>query len=96
MTYFSSNITVSGSNPDKASIQRKKIIDISLNSTDVSASNAYDDILLNYTQTEITIINDKQNGTKGDVYYTPLYTEKINYSVWKRTIDKSFKELEAI
>jgi hypothetical protein len=30
---------------------------------------------------------------RGNIYYTPLYVENINYDVWKTTINKTFEEL---
>jgi hypothetical protein len=94
----SSNILIPASigNPDSASIETKSLIDISLTISDVSASNNQDKIMLNYELTEITVIDDNLSETKGDIYFTPLYTEKIDYEVWKTTINKSFQELEAL
>jgi hypothetical protein len=94
----SSNVTITASisNPDARVISQKKLVDISLNLFDVSASNSQNKIMLNFGQTEIIVFDDNLNQTKGDIYFTPLYTEKINYEVWKTTINKSFQELEAI
>jgi hypothetical protein len=86
------DITGSISNPDKPAIQRKTLIDITLNPFDISASNYSDQIKLNYNQSEIVILNGEESGNHA-VYFTPLYTEKINYQQWKRQINKSFQEL---
>lgn len=29
----------------------------------------------------------------GTIYYTPLYTEKINYETWVNTVNRNFQEL---
>ncbi len=89
-------ITASISNPDRPAIRRKQPIDISLTVFDISASNYENSVALNFNQTEIVVFDDDDVTTKGDIYFTPIYTEKINYNVWKTTINKSFQELEAI
>jgi hypothetical protein len=85
-----------GENPDKLAIRNKARIDITLTTTDISASNVQDTIALNFSENEVVTINDGASDTKGDTYFTPLYTEKINYDIWKTTINKSFQELEAL
>jgi hypothetical protein len=98
-------ILVSGSNPDSGSISQKETIDISFSSTDVTASSANSALLngmnytssikTNYTATgQIVVIpRDPDNIEDGYVYYTPIYTEKINYEVWKQRVNKTFQEL---
>lgn len=34
-----------------------------------------------------------QPKTLGTIYYTPIYTEKLNYDTWLRTINRNFSEL---
>lgn len=84
-----------GQNPDKNSIMNKDTIDISVSLTDITASNATESIKLSTNKSEIEVYVDSEE-TVGSVYYTPLYTEKINYNVWKRIINKSFTELGAL
>jgi hypothetical protein len=83
-------------NPDADEINRKEIINISYVDTDLTSSN-YDYTTLvqkNYSETEVVIYNNSGSiNQPGYVYYTPLYTEKISYNQWKKTINKSFKEL---
>ena len=87
-------ITGSVQNPDKLAISKKDTIDISVSNFDISASNYGDTILLNFQNNETVVYLD--NTTSGSVYYTPLYTENINYDVWKNRINKSFRELGAV
>lgn len=88
------NIEITGSvtNPDKTAIQQKTMVDITLNPYDIVASNYTDEIKLNYNQTEIVLLDD-ETSEKHDTYFTPVYNEKLDYAVWKRTINKSFQEL---
>jgi len=98
-------ILVSGSNPDSGSVINKETIDISFSLTDVTASSANSgsmngmsytsSIKSNYTATgqSVVIPRDPDNIQDGYVYYTPIYTEKINYEVWKQRVNKTFQEL---
>lgn len=88
------NVELSGSitNPDIISIQQKTMIDISLNPGDITASNYIGQVKLTPDNSEILLIDDEESDTD-DTYFTPIYNEKINYEVWKRTINKSFQEL---
>lgn len=98
-------ILISGSNPDSASIVNKNTIDISFTLTDVTASSANSGSLNgmsytssvqpNYTATGQTVIipRDPNNLGDGYVYYTPVYTEKLNYQVWQQRVNKTFQEL---
>lgn len=88
------SIRITGSvvNPDKTAIEEKSMIDITLNPYDISASNYTSQIKLNYNQTEIVLVDD-DTSDNFDTYFTPLYTEKIDYSQWRKTINKSFQEL---
>lgn len=89
-------IEINTSNPDSASIANKETIDISLSLFEVSASGYNESIKTNYTQTELTVVTPRFDGeiVSGNIYYTPIYTEKLNYEVWKSTINKNFEELD--
>lgn len=64
-------------------------------------------IKLNYANNGVTIQIDRYAGegfdglpdgfsipkTLGTIYYTPLYTEKIDYKTWLNTVNKNFSEL---
>ena len=92
ITISAVDITGSITNPDKIAIQQKTMIDITLNPYDITASNYASQVKLNYNQSEIVILNDEESDEYA-TYFTPLYTEKINYQQWKRQINKSFQEL---
>lgn len=86
-------------NPDKSAIQDKRTVDISVSTVDIAASLSGsavppDSIKLNYTEQGIVILNDSNTETGGDVYYTVVYAEKIDYDVWKDRVNKQFVELE--
>lgn len=81
--------------PDVKAIVAKKTIDISLSEFDVSASLIsgslpLDSITLNRSNQKIVLLDDNSAG----VYFTPIYTEKLNYSEWQRKANKTFEELE--
>lgn len=82
-------------NPDKASISSKSTIDLGVYESDVSASSYTQSIKLNYTSDGIIVqIPDDIDFLEGGYrYYTPIYVEKLNYEVWKDTVNKTFKEL---
>jgi hypothetical protein len=81
-------------NPDSGSISAKNYIDISLSLFDVSASGYFGKIQTNYSATveKITIPDD--DFINSSSYYTPIYTEKINYNEWLSKINRNFEELE--
>jgi hypothetical protein len=85
-------LTGTTQNPDAEAIATKKIIDISITSTDISASNYTGSIGLNYSNTEIQVYVSS-SASANATYYVPVYAEKINYNTWKQTINKSFQEL---
>jgi hypothetical protein len=85
-------LTGTTQNPDAKAIVTKKVIDISITSTDISASNYTSSVKLNYTGNEIQVYVSASASTNA-TYYVPVYAEKINYDVWKRTVNKSFQEL---
>lgn len=79
-------------NPDKDAIATKSTIDISVTQSDISASNYTGSIWLNHTKTEIQVYVSSSSSINA-TYYVPVYAEKINYNVWKQTINKSFQQL---
>lgn len=81
-------------NPDSESISRKEQIDISISLFDVSASGYYNQIQTNYIKTEQTLIIPDSEYTEKSLYYTPLYTEKLNYDRWLLRVNKNFRELD--
>lgn len=87
-------LTGTTQNPDAEAIATKKVIDISITSTDISASNytGSRSIGLNYSNTEIQVYVSS-SASANATYYVPVYAEKINYNAWKQTINKSFQEL---
>lgn len=82
-------------NPDLLARQRKSTIDISTTVTDVSSSNSGSNMLLNYQRDELVLYVDANPSSSSEpfVYYTPVYTEKLDYNVWKTTVNKSFQQL---
>jgi len=88
-------ITASIQNPDKRAIQSKQVVDISISTFDVSSSGYSNVMSLNYQNTEVVVYLDSTTVT-GSLYYTPVYTEKLNYEVWKQRVNKSFRELGTI
>lgn len=91
------NVIITGSvtNPDSAAIRKKSLIEIPVSTFDISASNYTNTLKLNYNNSEIVLLDD-EDVDDFDTYYTPLYTEKINYNVWKTSINKTFQELEIV
>lgn len=85
-------ITASIRNADSQSIVSNSTIDISLTQFDISASSYTASITLNFDKNEI-VLDNEVGSSRGDIYFTPLYTEKISYETWKNTINKSFTEL---
>jgi hypothetical protein len=86
-------------NPDTTAIQQRSTIDITVSSFDVSASGYSEKVKFlggfsDSTGGETVLVNEP-NIVTGSTYYTPLYSEKISYTVWKDTINKSFRELES-
>jgi hypothetical protein len=96
-------------NPDKHAIEHKEPISIAISQFDISASLHTTEYLL--TQARLSdseqrilitsgefvpnsITMDEVSGSMG-IYYTPVYAERINYEVWKNSINKTFQELEA-
>lgn len=89
------NIILSASiqNPDTNAIRNKRTIDISLSEFDVSSSNAK--VSANFV-TNIITIHPTVSGSSdvAELYFTPVYAEKISYNEWKSTVNKTFSELE--
>lgn len=89
-------ILVGTQNPDSQSIADSTIIGMSVSTFDISASGYFSEsIKTSYTNTNqmLTIPIGGNTNDSGYVYYTPLYTEKINYEVWKQRVNKNFQEL---
>jgi hypothetical protein len=88
-------VIISGSNPDSASISKRETIDISFSLSDVSASLLSASIKTNYNSTGNTIVVPRYETPvpQGQVYYAPMYTEKLNYEQWLKTVNKTFVEL---
>jgi hypothetical protein len=82
-------------NPDSISISNKDTVDISFTTTDVSASYYSSSIQPNYAASGVSVVIPRQNSTveRGNIYYTPIYTEKLSYQEWKSRINKNFLEL---
>lgn len=89
MAYTLLNIT----NPDSESIASKTQINISISLFDISASGNFGKIQTNYSDAIQTVSIPERNYINSSSYYTPLYTEKLNYSTWLTTINKNFEEL---
>jgi hypothetical protein len=81
-------------NPDSASIATKQTIDISFSWFDVSASMQTASIKPNYTNTGMIVISNEPVDIPGRGYYTPIYTEKLNYDEWVARTNKTFNELD--
>lgn len=80
-------------NPDSSSIAEKSDIDLSVSLFDVSASGHYGKIQTNYTNTQILVNIPEPEYLLSSSYYTPLYTEKLNYDTWLSRINRNFEEL---
>ncbi len=93
ITITAVDVTASISNPDKLAIQNKQLIDITVNPFDITASGHTEKTKLNYNNSEIILITDDELD-RFNVYFTPIYTEKLSYQQWKKQINKSFQELE--
>jgi hypothetical protein len=102
-------ILVNTINPDKKAIDDKQQISITLSVSDISSSmslpplsDRLSDIRLNSTNQRVTFQiqpSDQEDETQDSLiglYYTPIYSEQISYSEWKRTVDKRFQELEVV
>jgi hypothetical protein len=95
--------TINTRTPDSSSIQTKSTIDISFSMAELSSSkvimsssaNYALQLKPNYTTNglvlEVPRTQDAILSSEG--YYTPVYTEKINYDQWKLKINKVFLEL---
>jgi hypothetical protein len=81
-------------NPDSQSILDKTRVNISLSTTDISASMQTTGIRTNYSITSQVIFIDSDIDESAKFYYTPIYKEKLDYNVWLSRINKNFEELE--
>lgn len=87
-------IFLSGSaNPDSVSIANKEQVDISVSLTDIRITDNESTIRTNYSATMLEVIVGSDATEHGSVYYTPLYTEKLNYNEWLSIVNKNFQEL---
>jgi len=84
---------INKSNPDSASIANKEVIDLTISTFDVSASGHSGSIMTNYSTTIQMVIIGSSTPT-GSTYYTPIYKEKLDYTVWANRINKNFQELD--
>lgn len=89
ITFLSSSV-----NPDSGSVVNKEQIDISLSLFDVSASGQSASIFTNYSATVQTVTIPEEGLMDRSVYYTPIYKEKLDYTVWLNRINKNFEELD--
>lgn len=82
-------------NPDNISIASKDTVDVSFTFTDVSSSYYSSSIQPNYAASGVSVVIPRQNAPveRGNIYYTPVYTEKLSYQEWKSRINKNFLEL---
>lgn len=88
------NILLNVPNPDSESISRKEQIDISFSLFDVSSSGYFGKIQTNYSNTVQIVTIPEESFINSSSYYTPLYTEKLNYNTWLVRINKNFEELD--
>lgn len=88
-------VTASIKNPDIDSITKKNTIDISVSEQDVLLSEL--PVQVNYSNGTIYVHETVSDSNDiAELYFTPLYSEKIKYSEWVKTVDKTFRELEVI
>jgi hypothetical protein len=94
-------IVIDSINPDKESINTKSTVNIGFSVQDVSSSavptsgiDLYE-FKPNYAFTGLTVVVPRGDTLPmtGQLYYTPVYSEKLSYDVWKVSIDKTFLEL---
>lgn len=92
-------ILINSNNPDVKSITNKEIIDISYTNKDIylaSSSFTEESVIVNDSLEQITIVTPRYDNvpvTDGRIYFTPLYTEQIDYQTWVTTVNKNFFEL---
>ena len=87
-------ISINDNNPDSASIAEKTQIRMDVSLFDISASMYPNAIATNYRVTEQVVTIPIDNLPTTSSYYTPLYTEKLNYEVWLNRVNKNFQELD--
>lgn len=94
-------IIINSTNPDKESVSSKKVIDISYNINDIniailSGSDINASIKATEDFSQITVVTPRYESvpvTEGRLYFTPLYTEQLDYNTWINTVNKNFFEL---
>lgn len=87
-------IRINVENPDSASIVTKDEVNINISMFDISASGYLNKLHTNYSQNELVVTIPEREYTNSSSYYTPIYTEKLNYDVWLTKINKNFQELD--
>ena len=82
-------------NPDSVSIVNNDTVDVSFTLTDVSSSYYSSSIQPNYAASGVSVVIPRQNSSveRGNIYFTPVYTEKLSYEEWKTRVNKNFLEL---
>ena len=91
---MTNTIRVYSDNPDANAVESKSTIDISFSQVDATASNYSASMKTNYDgSAQIVVAGGDPTVERGNIYYTPLYVENIDYDVWKTTINKTFEEL---
>lgn len=94
-------ILINSTNPDKESISNKQVIDISYNINDtniavLSGSSTKASVKVDDTISQITVVTPRYENVsvaEGRVYFTPIYTEQLDYDTWIKTVNKNFFEL---
>lgn len=81
-------------NPDTEAISTKTDIDISYNPAEVSATGYSASV--NFNGNDISILNTTSEVTNSNLYYVPIFIEKLNYTTWKNTINKTFEQLSNV
>lgn len=87
-------IRINVENPDSASMVTKDEVNINISMFDISASGYFNKLNTNYSQNELILTIPEREYINSSSYYTPIYTEKLNYDVWLTKINKNFQELD--
>jgi hypothetical protein len=86
-------LKIDSPNPDSGSIVNKEQIDISISLFDITTGSLSGSIITNYTATSQIISLPLGEEVPSNMYYTPIYEEKLSYSEWLVRINKNFEEL---
>lgn len=95
------DVQINSTNPDTDSISNKDIIDIEYTSQDISivkmsGSLPSDSLQVDNTTNQLILVTQRYDNipiTAGRTYFTPVYTEQIDYERWITTVNKNFFEL---